>query len=253
MKIIHISDTHLDLSIPETFSRTEKLVNFINCIESEIDLVIHTGDIINFVSAACYDEAFNLFSKIKYPFYFCAGNHDIPEVVTDKLKENNNITFFPNSSSYYFKEKDFSFVMLDGVLPGEVCEGEIKKEDLISLTNFLEAADNKVVVYCHYPLVNIGVPLIYDKMKLINDNEVRNILVRFKSKISCCLFGHIHSNNYIVDNGIRYISSMGPYFKLNSLPESTLEDFTHDIIPNCNLIELDGDAVRVKNLIIEEK
>jgi len=71
MKIAHISDTHFPQIIKESFDRSIEKIN-----NSDIEFVIHTGDLVDRGYLREYEEAIQSFSKLKKPIIFVPGNHD---------------------------------------------------------------------------------------------------------------------------------------------------------------------------------
>lgn len=60
MKIAHISDTHFPQIIKESFDRSIEKIN-----NSDIEFVIHTGDLVDRGYLREYEEAIQSFSKLK--------------------------------------------------------------------------------------------------------------------------------------------------------------------------------------------
>jgi 3',5'-cyclic AMP phosphodiesterase CpdA len=99
---VQITDTHLGCK--DNLERTEKIIEKINALPFKVEFVVHTGDIFNdnIEDANAVDAAKGLFSKLKVPIHFIAGNHDISAEKAkstyvknfgrlDYVEENNNI------------------------------------------------------------------------------------------------------------------------------------------------------------------
>lgn len=79
MRIAHISDTHIQAANPDARSRIEDLaraVESINAQETQVDLVIHSGDIAHDATGRDYAVARAELSRLDVPFYTTIGNRD---------------------------------------------------------------------------------------------------------------------------------------------------------------------------------
>ncbi|MFA5291434.1 MAG: metallophosphoesterase [Phycisphaerae bacterium] len=99
---VQITDTHLKSK--ENIERTEKIIKKINSLPFKVEFVVNTGDIMsdNIADGNAVKEAKKVFSKLKSPIYFVAGNHDVPNEKSKALyiknfgqlnysRENNNV------------------------------------------------------------------------------------------------------------------------------------------------------------------
>ena len=101
---VQITDTHLYLK--ENLERTREIIEQINLLPFKVEFVVNTGDIMsdNIEGANAVKEAKKVFSKLKSPIYFVAGNHDASNEKAkavyiknfgplNYVKENNNVVF----------------------------------------------------------------------------------------------------------------------------------------------------------------
>jgi len=107
LKFIHITDSHMDLDIPESVESIKLMVSFINEKYKELDFVLFGGD--NFNNNVKGGEDALLFksilSKLHCPAYLVRGNKESTPL---DEKENYGINLAK------FKELFFKDVMVDG-------------------------------------------------------------------------------------------------------------------------------------------
>jgi len=108
---VQITDTHL--SHKENFERTEKIIERINALPFKVEFVVNTGDIFNdnIEDANAVKTTVQVFSRLKPPIYYIAGNHDISSEKSkmvyiknfgqlNYVKEINNIVFIFAYTNY---------------------------------------------------------------------------------------------------------------------------------------------------------
>ena len=99
VKLLHVTDTHLALADERDDERKHALAGRMRCpdkdnflkehiayAEEHCDLLVHTGDLMDFVSHANVDYAREVVKHEK--FFFIAGNHDYSQYVGEAWEDN---------------------------------------------------------------------------------------------------------------------------------------------------------------------
>ena len=226
LKIAWLTDIHVT---PESEAETllARAVDEINAM-NDIALVLITGDLSNLGTKAELTASYQHITRLKRPFLAIPGNHETNW-------SDSGCTEFARlygDDKFFHREGDYIFV---GVASGpwlQMGDGYIKKRDLAWLESKLReevTEDDKVVFVCHYPL----------NMDLSNAEDALAILKKFPTIVA--LGGHYHSLNHFDYNGIPGILGRAISMRHNNMPT-----------PGYNLLEIDGDAVKLFNKPIDE-
>ena len=99
VKLLHVTDTHLGLVDARDDARKHELARRLSTPEKEqylyehiayakerCDLLVHTGDLMDFVSHANVDKAREIVADDR--FFFIAGNHDYSQYVGEAWEDN---------------------------------------------------------------------------------------------------------------------------------------------------------------------
>jgi hypothetical protein len=201
------------------------------CVEhfnkEDLSFVIHLGDFIdrNFSS---FDEILPIYNSLHAPGYHVLGNHDFE--VADEYKELVPKKLGMPSKYYDFKIKNWRFICLDGndlsfiAYPkgtGKYREsvkyyqdkkikspkwnggvGQKQMEWLRGVLQRAESAEEKVMLFCHFPVYPA------DPHNLWNAQEVIKLLEGF-SCVKAYVNGHNHKGKYGIKKGIHYLTCKG--------------------------------------------
>jgi putative phosphoesterase len=228
MKIAHISDTHFPQIIKESFDRTIEKIN-----NSDIEFVIHTGDLVDRGYLREYEEAIQSFSKLKKPIIFVPGNHDGKNV---GLKLFENLICPLNGVK---EGKDYVVIYLNSVIP-DMNEGRISNSSFLWLKKTLrEHIDREIKIVCFHhhlvPVPNTG----RERNVLFNSGDVLDLLLKYG--VNLVLNGHKHYPNvYKLEDLI--IVNAGTMCSV----KTRLGDKN-----SFNIIEID-DKIKVKTLRLDE-
>tara|TARA_B100000579_G_C22719726_1_gene798788 strand:- start:360 stop:1157 length:798 start_codon:yes stop_codon:yes gene_type:complete len=249
MKIIHLSDTHINpetLNKIDTQQRFKLALNHIRDNHSNADILIITGDLTAFGD----DESYQIFNRTLkeailpdhlYP-KLILGNHDDRE----NFKKNfPNIKIDQNGFVQYslnFGDKTFIFLdtNLSGTHAGHLCE----KRQTWLIETLKKEQENKIYLFMHHNPLALG-QIKSDALGLVQRNEFKKILLQFQNSIQHIFFGHQH------------ITSSGKYLGITfSSPRSTWQplvpNFSEkfrlgkaDTDPNYNVILITEDSLIV--------
>jgi len=185
-RFAHITDTHIGGS-----TATEDLVQTIADInqQSDIDLVILSGDVTEFGSDDELLEAKTILSKLIKPYYILPGNHD------SKWSESGNNSFVRifGAEGFSFEKNGFLFIGTASGPNMRMAPGLVPREQMVFLDSILghmKNPDQPIIFINHYPLDE----------SLSNWYEVIDLLKTGNIQVS--LLGHGHSNKLFNFEGI---------------------------------------------------
>lgn len=196
----------------------------------QVDLTLHLGDFIDrdFVS---FKAVTPIFEQLQMPHYHVLGNHDFSVKSTHKAKV---ATALGLEHPYYLlHKKDWTFIILDGTdislykysdstkiqeadsirlsylhqgrTQAMPWNGAISSNQLSWLEQHLALADSakqKVIVFCHFPILPKG------NANLWNDIELVQIMESHYS-VKAFINGHHHPGNYVNHNEVHYLTLQG--------------------------------------------
>lgn len=195
----------------------------------DLDAVFHLGDMIDrdFMS---YDAILPIFKTVKPPLHYLIGNHDY--AVPDDLKSKVAGVFGLKETYYSFVLKNWRFILLDGNVqslfskpkddPATAAAAEFKKATkhralpewggglgetqrqwLESELVAAKAANQKALLFCHYPVLPITSHSLWDA------EAVLEILKPHSTNIAAWFNGHNHDGNYMGAHGIHFVNFRG--------------------------------------------
>lgn len=267
LKLCIFSDIHYTDRIPNWSAKrklveyadslTEKLIDKINN-EIKPDIVIHLGDMIQASNDINIDKknithVWNLFKKIKKPYYTLLGNHELKSV-----QNNKEILDLINYKSATFSLDKFDYHL---VFIGTDINNEdklykthyISECDLEWLKNDLEInKDKKIIIFSHFGIaedVNIK-----ENFWCYSENG-ENLMLRNRTKLKelmqnkniiAVFCGHQHWTKKIEEKGINYymIGSLTENINDNGIPDGVYFE-----------VEIEKENVRIieKHLDIDNK
>lgn len=185
LKFVVVTDTHTGKSGND--AGLEEIVADIN-INTNVDFVLHAGDISDFGSAAELGEAKRLLDGLNKPYYIIPGNHDTGwsdsgGLAYDKLwKEQKFLTDFDGVRFIGFGTGPY----------GRMSRGFVPLDQLRWLDSLIKVTPRKqkVIFIAHYPLDE----------GLSNYEEVIDRLHKFNTLAVLC--GHGHKNKVFDYEGI---------------------------------------------------
>ena len=184
VKIAHISDTHITYG--SAFNRTAFDIAVEKINRSDVDLVIHTGDVTDQGLRDEYEYAAFLLKQIEKPLIVVPGNHDVRNV---------GYELFDRFFGQFFREVEIggiSFIPIDTTVP-DAGDGELDFYEMKKLKEKLleKRATLKVVVGHHHLL-----PLPFTgKERNVISNGGDLIELFSSSEVAAYLSGHKHVFN----------------------------------------------------------
>ena len=249
MKIIHLSDTHIDPKILHNIDaqqRFKKALDHIKDNHTNADHFMITGDLTHFGTDESYQIFNNILSEAELPGHLSPklilGNHDnrenfknnFPDIKTD---ENGFV-------QYLEKDGDKIFIFLDTNLAntdaGHLCD---KRQQWLKETLDKEQK-NKIYIFMHHNPLAIG-HINSDGIGLVQREDLKKILLHYQNSIQHIFFGHQHvtcSGKYI---GITFSSPRSTWYPLVPNFIDGYRLLTALTEPNYNVILLEGDSLIV--------
>ncbi len=277
MKIIHISDIHLPISIP-LFSLSGKMfIGYLNynlrrkkkypieiifsIIEQlkklEYDCLVISGDLTNVSSKEEFEKSFEILSPIlNEKTFIIPGNHDryvknavYPIDLFDEVfGKFTGEKAFQNENIYlrYKKIQDHVFVGWDSNFPNSFVKatGFVDKK-IASLTKTLlkNLGAEKSVIVCHHPIWNPEDKHESIYHRLINREEIIMELKEISPIVY--LHGHVHTN------WIKLPDEEIPFSIVNSASSARLPDGSHN--SGFHQIEIHGETFDFRRFIYSRK
>jgi len=183
-KYAWLTDTHI--GSPKA---SEDLLNCINDINNNkgIELVIISGDVAEKGRDSEIEEAFEIFAKLKVPFYIIPGNHDT------KWSESGGLKFKQafNGDKFFFERNGIVFLGINSGIIWRGGGGHVTSEDLVWLDSVITLIPEgkEIYFYIHHPL----------ESETDNWFKVSNILR--KRNVRAVFIGHGHGNKLYDLNG----------------------------------------------------
>lgn len=180
---VQISDTHIGAL--KSDSLLELSVKKINSL-SNIDFVVITGDVTELGTKDEIDKAKKIISKIKYPCYILAGNHDSRYVYDDLYNFSKNF-----QTRFAFNKNGYDFIGLNTAVSGKGVKGYINDVEIRWLKRQLSNKKSAhTILFTHHP-----------------PNDIQNFdrfIKETKLKISVVFAGHQHKNIFSEFGGVKY-------------------------------------------------
>jgi len=260
LDIVQLSDVHLDSRTKSTsarmvgestdlFNDAIKQINNLN----GVDAVVFSGDVVNRPEKKEYIKFVKMANKLKFPWYYAPGNHDIGILgglsredilgILDKnspcinCEESLKLKCSSRTKTYYscIQNKNFLLIFLDGVIPNKiVSNGYFPKEELSWLDNQLKNnPDKKVILIQHFPLVE---PYKSESHNITNADEYFNVIDKYKNIIAV-LSGHYHAAKITNRKNVLHISTPALAEYPNAFREIKIKKSGTDIIFDIKLLE----------------
>ncbi|MFT7223587.1 MAG: Icc protein [Cellvibrionaceae bacterium] len=203
IKLIHITDSHLGVNPGDPLlemNPDESLMDVVALIgreQSQIDLVLVTGDIANDASPSAYQRFHSTVSdNLIASMAWLPGNHDDDQVM-------GGITS-PSKHQLIHYDR-WLIIMLDSHVPGEI-HGNFSQSELDYLSTVLNNNSEKyVLIAFHHQPVPVGSHWM-DRY-IIRNTTVFWELINAHEKVRCVIWGHIHQEYDKQENNVRLLST----------------------------------------------
>jgi Icc protein len=196
MIISQISDFHLTPdgvrchAVADTAASLAAAVECIARIAPPVDVVVATGDLVDFGGADVYDRLRRILDPLAMPVYLIPGNRDDRESLRQAFADKG---YFPAQGAflhYAIEAHALRLIGLDTVIGGRdsgaMCEARLAWLD----ARLAEARDRPTVVFMHHPPFATGVE--YMDRAGFTGAAALEAIVRANPQIERVLCGHLH-------------------------------------------------------------
>lgn len=214
MWIAQITDTHIKRPGKLTYQKlntADYLVRAIARLNAQIprpDLVVITGDLVDFGHAEEYAHLRRLLEPLEIPYLVIPGNHDEREALRSAFPEH---SYLPSSGFLHYSINDqypLRIVGLDTVVPGH-SRGELCEERLDWIRKTLAAEPQKpTLILMHHPPFMCGIEHM-ERIGLSGIEAFAEILKQ-NSQVQAVLCGHLHRNIFTRVGERSVLCSVGP-------------------------------------------
>ena len=205
LSVAQITDIHLFadenqalLGIP-TIQSFEAVIKRLKQIDSEIDLLLVTGDLSGDGTPGSYENLQAFFNQLQIPTYWLPGDHDSAKTIDQYL----NLGLV--SRRKCFERGGWNFILLNSSIPGQE-QGYLSTKTLSWLEKQLETVgDSPTVVALHHPPFPVDSKWL-DNNNLENPEEFFQVLDRHP-QVKLVLFGHIHQEFQQQRGSVSYLGT----------------------------------------------
>jgi 3',5'-cyclic AMP phosphodiesterase CpdA len=195
MLIAQISDFHVEPAEAltgrfDTRASLARVIGALNALDAKPDLVLATGDLVNYGTAKEYAALREILARLQAPLFVIPGNHDERRALLAAFSDHDYLPRRRDRLAYAFDWDGRRFVGLDSVIPGED-KGELGIAQLHWLDAELAAhAARPTLVFLHHPPMKIGVPA-FDEIACTDGLQLKEVVARH-TQVKGVLAGHVH-------------------------------------------------------------
>jgi Icc protein len=202
--LVQLSDSHLfgeahgTLLGMNTRDSLQKVIELVRVQQSQIDLLLATGDLSQDGTLASYQQFRELTRQLDAPARWIPGNHDEPQIMAEAAVQSALLDSVVDIGNW-------RVTLLDSAVPGSV-PGYLQDEQLQLLARSLsEAPERHHLVCLHHHPVSIGCAWM-EPIGLRNPEAFFEVLDRFP-QVRAVLWGHVHQEIDQLRNSVRLIAS----------------------------------------------
>jgi 3',5'-cyclic AMP phosphodiesterase CpdA len=193
--IAQISDLHIkaggrrSYGVVDTLGSLRKVISRLNALEPRPDIVLISGDLVDFGTAEEYATLREALLELLMPFYLVAGNHDDCDQLRKAFADH---YYLPKRGRLHWTVDNLPLrlIGLDSTIPGEH-GGLIEREQLDWLqARLAEKPTQPTLVMLHHPPLKSGIGHM-DRLGLEGTDALEQVLARH-NQIERVLCGHLH-------------------------------------------------------------
>lgn len=213
MLIAQITDTHIKLPGKLAYQQVDTARMLRDCIgelltiDPQPDLVVHTGDLVDFGLPEEYEHLKSILTPLTAPILAVPGNHDAREAMRQAFAAEG---YLPSHGFLHFavERGPLCIVGLDTVVSGQD-GGELCAERLAWLDTALsERPHTPTLVLMHHPPFLTGIAHM-DNIGLAGRDGFAAVMCRH-AQVQAILCGHVHRPTYALVGGRRAMICPSP-------------------------------------------
>jgi len=196
MLIAQITDFHIRVPGKLAYRRVDTAACLQRCVAHLMqlkplpDLVLATGDLVDFGQPEEYRHLRQLLEPLSMPVYLIPGNHDERGALRDEFSDHAYLPRDGDFLQYTIDAYPLQLIALDTVVPMEG-GGILCNRRLVWLAARLaERRDKPTVIFMHHPPFKTGISHM-DAIGLANPEELGNIVAQHP-QVERILCGHVH-------------------------------------------------------------
>lgn len=252
LRFVHVSDTHIsadphynDFDAPHTpLVGAKALIHELNHLPFTPDFVLHTGDVAFDRDEPSYSAARDIFSAIKVPVHYLAGNHDDPAMLQQIMIGTGAIR---DPFEDEFEINGVQVVTVDSNRPAEAPRGRVSDEQLARLEGICRADDDRpLIVATHHNVLPMGTHWWDTFMRIENGEDFHRALLPARERIRGVFFGHVHQNTLTQRDGVLYVSTTSSWSQIFNDPDQTETRIDRSAQPGFSVVTLTRDQTYVR-------
>jgi Icc protein len=197
MIIAQISDSHIDPEsemLENRLSNLRREVDDINSLDSQPDIVIHTGDVAHNGTQEKYDLALEILGDLKAPLHVCPGNRDDRALIVKNFRTGRNLAPGSKYLQYSIDDYPLRLISLD-TLHGSVNMGDYCLERAEALASALaEEPEKPTALFMHHPPFEVVESKYRFQFDDWNTVDYLAGAVRGQAQVKRIFCGHAHRN-----------------------------------------------------------
>lgn len=224
LRFVHISDTHIttDEGYIKPYARytplhgARALIDALNALPFTPDFFLHTGDIAYDPDERVYPFIRELFSALKAPVYYIAGNHDDRQAMQTELMRRDALQKYPH---YELELGGVQCVFVDSNATDNVPRGRISDEQLEWLDALCARDDERpLMIAVHHNPLAVGVAWMDATMCIENGEDFHAIVRQARDRLRGVFHGHIHQNYDVFRDGVLYSAAASSWCAFQAHP-----------------------------------
>jgi 3',5'-cyclic-AMP phosphodiesterase len=193
--IAQISDLHIkaggrrSYGVVDTLGALRRVITRLNALEPRPDIVLITGDLVDFGTAEEYGTLREALLELLMPFYLVPGNHDDCEQLRQAFADH---YYLPKRGRLHWtvETHPVRLIGLDSTIAGQH-SGLLEPEQLEWLqTRLSEKPTRPTLVMLHHPPFPSGIGHM-DRLGLVGAEELERVISRH-DQVERVLCGHLH-------------------------------------------------------------
>ncbi len=195
MIIAQITDTHIKAGGKiaygrvDTLARLKDCVAHLNTLKPALDVVVVSGDLVDFGDPGEYEVARPALERLAMPYYLVPGNHDNRDAMRAAFRDHD---YLPPEGFLHYAIEDYPIrlIGLDTTVPGNP-HGEMCADRLSWLGRTLaQDRERPTLIHMHHPPFLTGVAHM-DRQNCRNGAAL-GALIEQHPQVQMMLCGHVH-------------------------------------------------------------